>query len=131
MSAALIAPIDVPITQSGSIPASCSASIDADLIGAEGAAALKHQHASGRAWPLRSRAISCAFPFEGLRADLLRCVCDFARDQARAALIGKVVPEPIDRDREAASEADQEPDVGNGPDEPGEEPAQLEARPCR
>ncbi len=60
-----------------------------------------------------------------------RSDCDFAGDQARAALIGEVVPQPVDGDREPAAEADQEPDVGDGPDQPGEEAAELEARPSR
>ena len=44
MMAALIAPIEMPATQSGALPASASAFVDARLIGAERAAALQHEH---------------------------------------------------------------------------------------
>ena len=43
MMAALIAPIEMPATQSGWISASASACVDAGLVGAERAAALQHQ----------------------------------------------------------------------------------------
>src|SRR5215210_5632163 len=82
---------------------------------------------SGRAWRLRSRGTSCAFPFEDLSAQRRwRRTPDLAGDEPGAALIGEVVPQPADRHREAAAEANQEPDVRDGPDQPGEETAQLE-----
>ena len=44
MSEALIAPMEVPMTQSGSMPAPWSASVHPCLVGAERATALQHQH---------------------------------------------------------------------------------------
>jgi hypothetical protein len=58
MMAPLIAPIEVPMTQFGSIPASWSALINTTLICAERASTLKYQHHLTRKRWCRPRAIS-------------------------------------------------------------------------
>jgi hypothetical protein len=55
MRLALMAPIEVPMTQSGSMPASCSALVDAGLVGPERAAALQHEHDLAREVPADRR----------------------------------------------------------------------------
>ena len=59
---ALIAPIDVPITQSGCNSGLVQRLVDADLIGAEGPAALQDEH---------GLAELCDFVCEGLHAHFL------------------------------------------------------------
>src|SRR5689334_14419749 len=49
------------------------------------------------------------------------------RDQPRRALVADVDPQPAQRDAEAVAQPDQEVDVGDTPDPPGERAAQLEA----
>src|SRR5690606_30293691 len=46
--------------------------------------------------------------------------CDLARDEPRAALERQVAPEPVQGDRDAVAETDQEIDVGGAPDEPAD-----------
>ena len=52
-----------------------------------------------------------------------------AGDQPGAALERDVVPEPVGRDHEPVAEADQEVDVRDAPQQPGDEARQLEAAP--
>ena len=47
------------------------------------------------------------------------------RDQPRGALVAGVDPEPAQRDAEPVAQADQEVDVGDAPDPPGEVPRSL------
>src|SRR5665213_4224330 len=49
------------------------------------------------------------------------------RDQPRGALVAGVDPQPAHRDAEPVAQADQEIDVGDAPDPPGEGAAQLDA----
>src|ERR1700745_2292801 len=49
------------------------------------------------------------------------------RDQPRRALITCVDPEPAERDAQAVAQPDQEVDVRDAPDPPGQRAAQLEA----
>ena len=56
-----------------------------------------------------------------------------AGDQAGAALVGQVQPQPIDRNRQPAAKADQIIDVRDAPDQPGEpaseaQPAEIDNR---
>ena len=57
-----------------------------------------------------------------LSRDLARAL----RDQPRGALVAGVDPQPAQRDAEAVAQADQEVDVGEAPDPPGEVAAQLD-----
>src|SRR5258708_24966595 len=56
----------------------------------------------------------------------LRHLAAALRDQPRGALISGINPEPAQRDAEAVAQADQEIDVGDAPDPPGEIAAQLD-----
>src|SRR5207245_7474842 len=49
-----------------------------------------------------------------------------AGDEARAALVGDVGPEPVEQHRQPVAEADQERDVDGAPEQPGEPAAQLD-----
>ena len=120
ISEALIAPIDVPITQSGSTPASRQRLIDAGLIGAERAAALKDEDGLAERFDLlaelghRISFQAATFDGTGRRGS----GSDLAGDQARAALEGEIAPEPAEADGDPAAEADQEPDVRDRPEQP-------------
>src|SRR5688572_29150779 len=52
---------------------------------------------------------------------------DLTGDEARVALEGEVAPQPLQGDGEAAAEADEEPDVGGRPEQPGQVAAELDA----
>src|SRR5258707_3166223 len=56
----------------------------------------------------------------------LRHLAAALRDQPRGALISGINPEPAQRDAEAVAQADEEIDVGDAPDPPGEIAAQLD-----
>ena len=56
----------------------------------------------------------------------IRARAGHARDQAGAALEREVVPEPAHRDDQAVAKADQEVDVRDAPQQPGEEAGELE-----
>ena len=60
-----------------------------------------------------------------LRAVLPRHFAAALRDQPRRALVARVDPQPAQRDAEAVTQADQEVDVGEAPDPPGEVPRSL------
>jgi hypothetical protein len=51
----------------------------------------------------------------------------YARDQTRAALEGYATPRPAQGDRQAVAKADEEVDVGNGPQQPRWKSRELEA----
>src|SRR6187399_2318673 len=57
-----------------------------------------------------------------LSRDLARSL----RDQPRRALVAGVDPQPAQRDAEPVAQADQEVDVGEAPDPPGEVAAHLD-----
>ena len=48
------------------------------------------------------------------------------RDQPRAAMAADIDPQPVECDGEPVAQADQEEDVGDAPDPPGQAPAQLD-----
>src|SRR5579871_3208779 len=48
------------------------------------------------------------------------------RDQPRGALVADVIPEPADGDAEPVAQTDQEVDVGDAPDPPGDGAAQFD-----
>src|SRR4029078_5801498 len=58
--------------------------------------------------------------------DLPRNLARSLRDQPRRALCAGVDPQPAQRDAEAVAQADQEVDVGEAPDPPGEVAAHLD-----
>jgi hypothetical protein len=64
-----------------------------------------------------------SFDSRGLRPD------DILRDQASSTLEGEIGPEPAHGHQKAVVEADQQIDVGDPPDEPGDEALELEAAP--
>jgi len=47
--------------------------------------------------------------------------CGVAGDEARAALVGHVRPEPLDENQQAIAEANQEENVNEEPGKPGDE----------
>ena len=88
--------------------------IDADLIGAERAAALEDEDGLAERGDFLGERFGHGFAFQAaLRAAASgECAVVIAGDQAGAALEGEVVPQPAEADREPAAKADQEPDVG-------------------
>src|SRR5204863_9175147 len=71
-------------------------------------------------WTGRSRRQFCLRAVK-LSRDLARSL----RDQPRGALVAGVNPQPAQRDAEPVAQADQEVDVGEAPDPPGEIAAHL------
>ena len=85
----------------------------------------------GASWRrLRPQAASCG----GRRGGL--ALLGRAGDQPRPALEGDVAPQPVQGDDEPVAPADQEPDMRQGPQQPGREAAELDPaqvgdrRPC-
>src|SRR6266508_5025550 len=61
------------------------------------------------------------------RRNLARDLARALRDQPCGALVAGVDPQPAQGDAEAVAQPDQEVDVGDAPDPPGEIAAQLDA----
>src|SRR5947209_5756066 len=72
-------------------------------------------------------ALRATFSHKGRRKKELHHLTAPLRDQPRGALVAGVDPEPAQCDTEAVAEPNQEVDVGDAPDPPGDRAAQLDA----